>query len=155
MSGTTQTRKRKSTVIAGSPEHIEIVRAPLISQLKTQGAELEALNAELDKLRKASADMEARYVDRERQLEHRAQLAEKRLSEALSTNNDLRDGLMNRELEYAKLRGYLEGQRDSAPPVMVPQQREPFHAQLDDASRPWSPGYRPSGSTPEKKWYHN
>jgi len=73
---------------------------------------------------------------------------EKRNADLQKDNNTLRDMLMRSELNYAKLRGYLEGKLDSAPPVMVPQERMPFHASMPDASGPSSAGWG------QPSWYH-
>lgn len=87
--------------------------------------------------------------------EHAAAM-EKRSYDLAVENNDLRSRLMNSEMVYAQLRGYLEGKLDSEPAPMVPAQREPFHARMPDASggaasqRMWGDGRRDQ----LKSWYH-
>lgn len=74
-------------------------------------------------------------------------------------NNDLRSKLMTSELAYARVMGYLDGRRDSEPPVMVPQPRETFLAQMPDGTQGtrfggWAgghAGYRPNEG---KEWFH-
>lgn len=72
---------------------------------------------------------------------------EKRNAELQTQNNELRTLLFQRELDYAKLRGYLDAQRDAEPPRMVPEQREPAHARYRDGTE-GSAGW---GKTP---WYY-
>lgn len=134
-----------ATVKQGSKEHIDIVRAPLLAQIQ-----------ELQK--QVHEAVEAR-IGRERENEEHSRTIRSLLSdnkELKDANNDLRSRLMASELAYAKLRGYLEGKLDSEPPVMVPQQREPFHARSSDATYgTTSLDWRQDGSgRTSKHWYH-
>lgn len=145
-------RSKKRTVVKGSEEHLAIVRGPLIEQVRQKELRIDCMKAEAEEQRAEILKLEAR----ERELEQRARIAEKALEQERSDGNDLRSRLMGSELAYAKLRGYLEGKRDSEPPVMVPQQREPFHAQLSDGSfGTASLDWRQDGSgRSAKHWYH-
>lgn len=72
--------------------------------------------------------------------------------------NDLRSRLMDSELAYAKLVGYVEALQDGLPAVMVPQQREPYFTRMPDGSsgaasaRTWGRGG--SSNAPAQAWYH-
>ncbi|MBS90845.1 hypothetical protein [Sphingobium sp.] len=146
--------RTKRTVEKGNEEHIAIVRGPLIAQIEA----LQDTNEKLGQLVTA-------HELRENELERRAERAEAALKQAdrdakayaemaIGEANDLRSRLMTSEMNYAKLRGYLEGKRDSEPPRMVPEQREPFHAQLPDASGAgFGSAYGNYAPSP-KQWFH-
>lgn len=151
---TTPKPRRKRTVEKGSEEHIAIVRGPLIAQIDA----LQETNQKLGELVQC-------HELRERELEKRAERAEAALKQAdrdakaygemtINEANDLRTRLMTSEMNYAKLRGYLEGKRDAEPPRMVPEQREPFHASLPDASGAGFGSSYGSFSQPSKQWFH-
>lgn len=74
--------------------------------------------------------------------------------QADTDNNDLRSRLMDSELAYAKLRGYLEGRRDSEPPRMVAEQREPSWMSMPDGSRGTDMGGWAGDGRQSKKWFH-
>jgi hypothetical protein len=69
--------------------------------------------------------------------------------------NDLRSRLYTSELAYAKLRGYLDRVVDERPPELVPQHREPMHAQMPDGSMGTDHGgWRGGDSARDRKWFH-
>lgn len=80
-------------------------------------------------------------------------------------HNRTRGLLMAAELSYAKLRGYVEGLEDSAPPRMIPEPRESALARMPDASQGTggsgsayyeaTAGYQSYGRRDERKpWYY-
>lgn len=88
--------------------------------------------------------------------EQKAHQAEMDAINLKAETNELRTRLMASELAYAKLRGYVDRMVDEQPPVMVPQERIPMHAQMPDGTfGTSSPDWRQDGSgRSQRHWYH-
>lgn len=120
------------TVKMGSPEHLETVRAPLKNQIEQQARTIAELQEEQNSLHQRLGDEKRRsaeLVEREKALVKRLEMSE-------HNNAMLKDQLMKTELAYSKLVGYVEGMRDSAPPRMVPEQREGHFPSYPDGTMP-------------------
>lgn len=78
--------------------------------------------------------------------------ATEKLGVVQKENDELRSRLMDSELAYAKMRGYLDRILDEQPTVMVPHTREPFHDRMPDGSMGTDRGgWDPYGSS--RPWY--
>ena len=133
------------TVKQGSLEHLDIVRAPLKAQIEELGRQVYEAIEEKARLEQRNAMQETTI---------RGLLSD--VTALKEDSNDLRSRLMASELAYAKLHGYLAGRRDAEPPRMVPEQREPFYAQMPDGSfGTASLDWRQNGAGGTvKHWYH-
>lgn len=113
-------------------------------------------------------ELEARVTELERErnaaINHAGEM-EKRAANEVEEHNRTRGLLMAAELSYAKLRGYVEGLEDSAPPRMIPEPRESALARMPDASQGTggsgsayyeaTAGYQSYGRRDERKpWYY-
>lgn len=144
-------RSRKRIVKQGSPEHIEIVRAPLLSQIKQLEQGRECLKADLAEVREelSKACENVRHADK------KASDADRIAHGLLEENNSLRSRLFASEMAYAKLRGYLDRVEDERPPAMVPQAQARFADNIPDGSAGTSMnGIRSFDGRSEKAWFH-
>jgi len=112
--------RRKRTVVAGSPEHIEVIRGPLVSQIQRLESELESTKTSLRYCE------DARASAREANAELKKQLDEVR---AKAQSADMLAA------QVQGLQGYIDALRDAG---MAPPPRDP-HAPINmvPGDEPW------------------
>lgn len=109
----------KPKPVAGSEEHLALVRAPLLKQIEDMrlaqeslSVEVKGLEAQLDKVNEHAAQQRAEL-----------RLTQKQRDEAREQLNGLKAVIRQSELDRERLRGYLQAVRDAHPPKMVEAER--------------------------------
>jgi len=105
--------------------------------------------------REREATAYAKSIERKAQAEFEQVKGEtdKLLEAEKKAHNLTRDVLHSTELELARIRGYLDGQKDSQPPRMVPEDRENRLSSYHDGSRSL-PSTSGGWQSSTKPWYH-
>lgn len=110
-------------------------------RLETMKVDLEAAQAKFEEERTKRIQAEVREKEAWK-------AADKERQEA----NLLRNGIHDLEIDYARLRGYVDGQLDLEAPRMVPERREPRLASYPDGTMRFRVA-TPYSAEPDRNWY--
>lgn len=109
-------------------------------RIECMKVDFENLQAEFEEMKQKKHYAEAR--------EKEAYRAAKKVRQ---DTNLLRTAMHDLELDYARLRGYVDGQQDLEVPRMVPERREPKLASYPDGTRRFNMNAR--YGEPENEWW--
>lgn len=117
----------RKPIIAGSREHYDVARAPLLKQIEEKDAQIADLCATIDTLKKEAEEASEWRMDIRAQVKQADDVnkhLKATLDRELEGSNALRRLLHESELDRERMRGYLDALEDSRPPRMVEEKKE-------------------------------